>query len=880
MSLRSSSAEGTLEHLFRFDIPIPRRVFGDEYNITGWLLHPEGKPIHGIRALVKRPFLGQQVFPARRKRDRPDIAAAFPHLPEAKASGFLLELPIGFGRNHLTLQVRDHNRVWRTFHVATVWAYPLTALRRFQLHEVRSVLIAHLQRNHSGRAPLVMDSKDNRIAVTPTRRATAFSPRRVDLFATSKSNLFILEIGELVAAGFRELGCTAQVHIDQIPDASPSADVLQLVVTPHEYYNLFLAERLSKDEARTLTRNLVLLCTEQPQTGWFHANLAWAAHARAVADINPLGAMAYHAHGVRSHHFQLGYHPMLQAAQSVDHQARSYDITFLGSMTPRRDAFFAAHTPFFAQRRCHLRFVPLGFAKTKTTRSYLDPKRRNELLSQSRILLNVHYSERPYMEWHRLLVGLANGCCVISETSEGYGALIPGRHFIMADCDDLIACCEYYLNHPAECQAIAQQGHEFVRSELRQATMCEAFLREFEATDPSAPLAVYDSLPMALPSSLSRGLAANRRRQLTRALRRDLKAWFRSPSDLSSIEVSAVAGPASGLRSSVIERRQSYQTRLQQQEIARAEGKSVWHLHDSAAYNKTRPKVSVVITLFNYAHYIRDCVASVAQAAARMNDPVELVIVNDASTDDSMAQAVRCQAASSLPTRIVDKLLNTGLADARNVGTELARAPYVFMMDADNLILPNGLEELLTAIQQDNYAAAYCLLCRFKGHPANRLGLLSYYDWDPQILVQHPYIDAMAMFRRDVLLELGGYDTQLSQVGWFGWEDYDMWLRFARKNYPVGFVPNILCFYRHHDTSMINLTNLFELDLVRHFMSRYQELVARFEPRETLFGVEREKIEGVAIEIASIGRPFPGVSPPETSVAERRGGTQAPRETS
>ncbi len=55
------------------------------------------------------------------------------------------------------------------------------------------------------------------------------------------------------------------------------------------------------------------------------------------------------------------------------------------------------------------------------------------------------------------------------------------------------------------------------------------------------------------------------------------------------------------------------------------------------------------------------------------------------------------------------------------------------------------------------------------------------------MLVQHPYIDAMAMFRRDALLELGGYDTTLSQIGWFGWEDYDMWLRFRSMIYQSRF---------------------------------------------------------------------------------------------
>ena len=50
----------------------------------------------------------------------------------------------------------------------------------------------------------------------------------------------------------------------------------------------------------------------------------------------------------------------------------------------------------------------------------------------------------------------------------------------------------------------------------------------------------------------------------------------------------------------------------------------------------------------------------------------------------------------------------------------------------------------------------------------------------------------MALFRREVLLELGGYDSRLSQIGWFGWEDYELWLRLALRGLPVTFIPNIL----------------------------------------------------------------------------------------
>ena len=265
--------------------------------------------------------------------------------------------------------------------------------------------------------------------------------------------------------------------------------------------------------------------------------------------------------------------------------------------------------------------------------------------------------------------------------------------------------------------------------------------------------------------------------------------------------------------------------------------------HQSEAFaNSTQPKLSVVITLFNYAQHIDECIASTTMAAQRLAEPPEVVIVNDGSTDDSLMRALRCLRHSKLPMRIIDKKFNTGLADARNTGVQIARAPYVFMLDADNLVFPDAFRQLLEVVSQDDNAAAYSLLCRFRGSPENRIGLLSYFDWDPQVLVQFPYIDAMAMFRRETLLEVGGYDNELSQIGWFGWEDYDMWLRFAQRNLRVGFVPNTLCLYRHHETSMINTTNLFESELVHHFMDRFGELLRRFEPRETVFGVAREKI--------------------------------------
>src|SRR5207245_172350 len=117
---------------------------------------------------------------------------------------------------------------------------------------------------------------------------------------------------------------------------------------------------------------------------------------------------------------------------------------------------------------------------------------------------------------------------------------------------------------------------------------------------------------------------------------------------------------SSGHRTSAVEKREAYKERWIEQEARRATGELVWKLYDNQAYNlSARPELSIVITLFNYAHYIQECVISISRAAKRVSHGVEIVIVNDASTDDSITQAIQCQTGSSLPKRIVDKRFNT-----------------------------------------------------------------------------------------------------------------------------------------------------------------------------------------------------------------------------
>jgi glycosyltransferase involved in cell wall biosynthesis len=860
------------DYAFHFDA-LPERVsFTKQIEITGWLLHRRGLPVYGIRGIVRSILRPRAIFRARRKRSRPVIAAAYPDLPDAGQSGFLLALRPHAGRSKITIQVQDHEKIWRTIFVTDVWAFPLTFIGRIGLPRVEHFFVTYLtqfflrNRRNTASSPTQQSIAQGESSVQRTRlqafAADAGSTQReiktVHLFVTSKSNLFIREIAELLCAGFHAAGCETQLFVDRIPAERTEEGKIQIVVTPHEFFNLYLRYKLPWEKIQRLTNHLFLLSTEQPDSEWFDGNLVAAPHARAMLDIHFSGVAAYRARGLRCFHLPLGYHPLLDERDALANSARDVDICLLAAMTDRREEFIAANADFFATRNCHLRLVPIGFAKTEETRSYLPVAKRNALLQRTKILLNVHYSDLRYFEWHRALIALANRCCLITETCEGFEPFVPGKHFVMAEADNLITCCEYYLMHDAEREAIAGEAYNFVRERFTQKDNCRAFLQQiqkvfgprqnagaqsdFDLHANAEPTLASEPFPSPLAKRLSRRPTA----LLLSALREDLSNIFRSTNQKTGATVrrSTDAVDTAQRITTLRDMRRGYIERFEAQKKARHGGEAIFQLVDNPRFDGSAPAISVIVTLYNYRAYIQECLKSLEDSkTAAIPGEIEVVIVNDASTDDSLKQAMAWQGISRHPVRIVDKRFNTGLADARNLALQLARAPYAFILDADNMVFPRALEQLHATIVNDNSAAVYSMLCRFEGAHNNLRGLLSYFDWDPQMLVERPYIDAMALFDRGQLIEIGGYDNELYKFGWFGWEDYDLWLRIAQAKLRVSFLPNVLCLYRHHEKSMSNATNLFDRELVGHLLEKYRSLVETYPPKRRILGVSRSRFE-------------------------------------
>ena len=264
---------------------------------------------------------------------------------------------------------------------------------------------------------------------------------------------------------------------------------------------------------------------------------------------------------------------------------------------------------------------------------------------------------------------------------------------------------------------------------------------------------------------------------------------------------------------------------------------------NQAGQDCAQPKVSVVVSLYNYSAYIRSCLDSVSAAKTDgLAGGIEVVVVDDHSTDDSVKVVEQYMAASSMPIRLVTKLANSGLADTRNLGLVLARAPLVFILDADNEIRPDCLYEHYLALINSKHAMAYGMINRFDHATRAGVGTMSDCPWETARLLGGPCIDAMAMIRKETVLHHGGYSTEYGGFLPQGWEDYDLWLKLAQGGHTGIFIPRVLSDYRVHGQSMLQKLTPYQGRLAAHFTRKFLPLVARHADLPVLFGIPQHEL--------------------------------------
>ncbi len=205
--------------------------------------------------------------------------------------------------------------------------------------------------------------------------------------------------------------------------------------------------------------------------------------------------------------------------------------------------------------------------------------------------------------------------------------------------------------------------------------------------------------------------------------------------------------------------------------------------------------VTVAVSLFHYERFLPDCLHSVLR---QRHETIELIVVDDHSTEDGSIDValgwLERHADRFARALLLRHTRNQGLAQARNTAFAHARGAAVFVMDADNEIYPRAIGRLHTAMETSGAAVTYTQLELFGAK--RTIGLADI--WQPEWLRHGNYVDAMSLISRRAWRDVGGY-THIEG----GWEDYDFWCKLIEQGYRAAFVPEILCRYRVHRTSML-----------------------------------------------------------------------------
>lgn len=227
--------------------------------------------------------------------------------------------------------------------------------------------------------------------------------------------------------------------------------------------------------------------------------------------------------------------------------------------------------------------------------------------------------------------------------------------------------------------------------------------------------------------------------------------------------------------------------------------------------------VSVVIPSYNYGRFVTQAVDS---ALAQRYPHVEIVVVDDGSTDDTRQRL----APYGDRVRYMYQQ-NQGLSAARNTGIRAARGQWIALLDADDAWHPRKLE-----LQMHCLASQPAIDLLGTGAIIEQAACWPALDAPPcpaveelspeELVIRSHFAPSSVVARKRCLEEVGLFDPALRCV-----EDRDLWVRFGSR-FRVARLPLPLLWYRLHATSLSTQAARMEENELRVIRRAFAEVPA------------------------------------------------------
>lgn len=223
------------------------------------------------------------------------------------------------------------------------------------------------------------------------------------------------------------------------------------------------------------------------------------------------------------------------------------------------------------------------------------------------------------------------------------------------------------------------------------------------------------------------------------------------------------------------------------------------------------PRIAVVIPCFDDGATLTEAVES----ARRQDEPIELVVIDDGSTDPRTLEVLTELEADGVAVVCQP---NRGPGAARMAGFQRTTAPYVLPLDADDVLLPDVLGELAAALDaRPRAAAAWGWYQRFGDESTLQQTARCLDPW--QLTYQND-LPATALLRRTALDGVGGWATSR------GYEDWDLWLSLAEEGWEGVGLPRLIYRYRRQGVRLAHGDVVQHTEIAERLATRHPRLWA------------------------------------------------------
>jgi glycosyltransferase involved in cell wall biosynthesis len=245
--------------------------------------------------------------------------------------------------------------------------------------------------------------------------------------------------------------------------------------------------------------------------------------------------------------------------------------------------------------------------------------------------------------------------------------------------------------------------------------------------------------------------------------------------------------------------------------------------------------ISVIMPAYQARAFIEEAIASIQAQTFR---DFELIVSDDGSTDGTADLAERMAAGD--PRIRVLRQGRLGVAANGNACLEAARFPWVARMDADDVSLPHRLERLMRAARRAPEVVlwgGYAMLIDARGRHLREVRLGPEGDEAYRAKLSAGGViyvcGPTSMMRRDLALEVGGYDAGLEAS-----VDVELMDRMAARG-PVRTIPEVLTLYRLHGCSISSARSAQQHRVFRYVRARN---LARLEGRTLTYREHRDAL--------------------------------------